>query len=462
MSNYEEHCLRPYFTKDIIRLLQGGRSINLVGNRGTGRKRLLEDIQACHLPNTRTVLVNVQSFCESYNGFLQDIWSQLALEGDKPITLSGLIERAVDRNQQLFIFLYNFDALLNTPWLDPQYDRKFYDALNHIKNNPKVALICVTQTPHTQKAICIEKRIYRSSWLDLKIIQLPELAYDDILPEIERHKELFLTDDAKSFISNSVRHHEEPYAFLDYVLNQIVISNRKNEKIDFPTSLKKWKKEFKRHFGASWVTRFLKYKHGYEVLRDILCFPPQHQISDNLLASPTAAAESMAAQIDVDVRASRQRMTAALEIKAKEAEEKFDVFLSYNSKDKAAVEKIAKQLLDVGLRPWFDAWELVPGDVVLDALEQAIKTIPCAVLCFGPSDIGKWHIMEIRAYVQKWASENVRIIPVILPNVQEAPELPLFVGQTLWVDMRDWENDESDGFYRLVCGIRGKAPGDCR
>ncbi len=52
------------------------------------------------------------------------------------------------------------------------------------------------------------------------------------------------------------------------------------------------------------------------------------------------------------------------------------------------------------------------------------------------------------------------MIPIILPGVEEAPELPLFVRQTLWVDMRNWEEDDDDGFYRLVCGILGKAPGD--
>jgi hypothetical protein len=91
---------------------------------------------------------------------------------------------------------------------------------------------------------------------------------------------------------------------------------------------------------------------------------------------------------------------------------------------------------------------------------KAIKTIPCAALCFGPADVGKWHIIEIRAYIQKWASGNARMIPVILPGVDETPELPLFVRQTLWVDMRDWDNDDSDGFYRLVCGILRRPPGD--
>src|SRR5215210_262292 len=180
----------------------------------------------------------------------------------------------------------------------------------------------------------------------------------------------------------------------------------------------------------------------------------------NLLASPTAAAASVAAQIGTDARAGRQRMTAAFVIKAKEAEGKFDVFLSHNSKDKAAVERIAKQLKAVGLRPWLDKWNLAGGDTIEDALEHAIKKIPCAALCFGPADVGDWHILEIRSYVAAWAKRKARMIPVILPGVKEVPELPLFVQQTLWVDMRDWEKDESDGFYQLVCGILAKAPGD--
>ena len=180
----------------------------------------------------------------------------------------------------------------------------------------------------------------------------------------------------------------------------------------------------------------------------------------DLFAAPSAAAESVAEQIVSDAKKGRQRMTAAFVIKAKEAEGKFDIFLSHNSKDKAEVEKIAKRLLKVGIRPWLDKWNLSPGDTVAEALEQAIETIPCAALCFGPADVGKWHILEIRAYVEKWAGGGARMIPVILPEAKEMPKLPLFVRQTLWVDMRAWEKDDNESFYRLVCGILGRAPGD--
>lgn len=40
----------------------------------------------------------------------------------------------------------------------------------------------------------------------------------------------------------------------------------------------------------------------------------------------------------------------------------FDVFLSHNSKDKPAVEIIAKKLKEAyGLKCWLDKWNLVPG-----------------------------------------------------------------------------------------------------
>lgn len=181
----------------------------------------------------------------------------------------------------------------------------------------------------------------------------------------------------------------------------------------------------------------------------------------NLLAPPTKAGASVAQRMDVNARVGRKRITAAWVIKGKEAQGRYDVFLSHNSKDKAAVEKIAKKLKSVGIRPWFDKWDLAPGDTIADALEKAIKSIPCAALCFGPADKGKWHLMEIRAYVEAWAKkEEARFIPVILPGVKGKPDLPIWVRQALWVDMRDWEKQKSDAFYRLVCGILGRPPGE--
>ena len=160
----------------------------------------------------------------------------------------------------------------------------------------------------------------------------------------------------------------------------------------------------------------------------------------DLLAAPTAAGAAVAEQMDANAKAGRQRITAEWAIKAKEAEGKYDVFLSHNSKDKAAVEEIARRLKSVGIRPWLDKWDLVPGETVMEALEKAIKTIKCGVLFFGPADVGRWHIMEIRSYVESKAGKEARFISVIPPGVEDKPELPPFVAQALWLDMRDWSS----------------------
>ena len=68
--------------------------------------------------------------------------------------------------------------------------------------------------------------------------------------------------------------------------------------------------------------------------------------------------------------------------------------------------------------------------------------------------------MEIDAYLERWASGDSRKIPVILPDVKETPEIPIFVRQPVWADMRDWEKQDSEAFYRFVCGILAKASGD--
>jgi TIR domain-containing protein len=55
----------------------------------------------------------------------------------------------------------------------------------------------------------------------------------------------------------------------------------------------------------------------------------------------------------------------------------FDVFLSYNNKDKPAVRQIAEALRDRrGLKVWLDEWELPPGVPSQDELENIIRTVP--------------------------------------------------------------------------------------
>ncbi|HEX8246128.1 MAG TPA: toll/interleukin-1 receptor domain-containing protein, partial [Longimicrobium sp.] len=80
---------------------------------------------------------------------------------------------------------------------------------------------------------------------------------------------------------------------------------------------------------------------------------------------------------------------------------KYDVFLSHDSRDKAIVEKLAARLSDeAGIRPFFDAWDLVPGVRWQPSIERALKqSRTCAVLV-GANGIGPWEDAELRTALE--------------------------------------------------------------
>jgi energy-coupling factor transporter ATP-binding protein EcfA2 len=142
---------------------------------------------------------------------------------------------------------------------------------------------------------------------------------------------------------------------------------------------------------------------------------------------------------------------------------KFDVFLSHNSSDKPAVEEIARKLVQAGLNPWLDKWNLIPGDPWQVAIEDALSNCTTCAVFIGPSGIGPWHNEEMRAAINRRVSESqgrFRVIPVLLPGAtrEERSRLPTFLTAATWVEFRQ-SLDEEDPFRRLLCGIRGIAPG---
>jgi hypothetical protein len=123
------------------------------------------------------------------------------------------------------------------------------------------------------------------------------------------------------------------------------------------------------------------------------------------------------------------------------SEPTFDVFLSHNSRDKPAVVRLAEALQQRGLRPWLDLWHLPPGEPWMDEIEKAIVAIPAAFILVGGDGLGPWEIPEMRGCLQRSVSRKMRVTPVLLPGAPQQPELPLFLGQLTWVDLRDGLTD---------------------
>ena len=133
--------------------------------------------------------------------------------------------------------------------------------------------------------------------------------------------------------------------------------------------------------------------------------------------------------------------------------EEFDVFLCHNSQDKPEVIKIANQLRSRGIAPWLDQWELRPGFSWQELLESQISHIKSAAVFVGSSGLGPWQKRELRAFLNEFTERDCPVIPVLLPNAPEQPNLPIFLKGMTWVDCR-----RSEALDHLIWGITGVKP----
>ena len=136
--------------------------------------------------------------------------------------------------------------------------------------------------------------------------------------------------------------------------------------------------------------------------------------------------------------------------------ESFQVFLSYNSQDKAIVQKLAQALKLHQLRVWLDEEQLVPGHHWQEAVETIIQTTQAAAVLIGESGLGPWEDPEMRACLDEFVKRKLPVIPVLLPGTPAAPTLPLLLRGFTWVDLRGGLTDP--GLERLVWGITGVKP----
>jgi hypothetical protein len=148
-------------------------------------------------------------------------------------------------------------------------------------------------------------------------------------------------------------------------------------------------------------------------------------------------------------------LTLASPAKAQDSPDRFHVFLCHNSKDKPAVRRVARSLETRKIRPWLDEDQLRPGLAWQVALEDQIAQIDSAVVFVGSSGFGPWQEMEVRSFLSEFVKRKCPVIPTILPEAENVPELPIFLRQMMWVDFRE---DAQRALELLIWGITGKKP----
>ena len=67
----------------------------------------------------------------------------------------------------------------------------------------------------------------------------------------------------------------------------------------------------------------------------------------------------------------------------------------------------------------------------------------------------------MRAYINRFVKHEAKsVMPVLLPGVKLRPELPTFLSEFQWVDLRKFANRNREPLRNLVAGIFGRRPRD--
>lgn len=131
----------------------------------------------------------------------------------------------------------------------------------------------------------------------------------------------------------------------------------------------------------------------------------------------------------------------------------YHVFLSHNSKDKPEIQRLKQELESKGIICWYDEDELQPGMNILPLLERGIRESQSVIVAFGASGLGPWENEEMQSALQLAVREKRPVIPLLLPGAPKEPELPLFLANRKWVDLRE---EQENGIGKLIWGITGQ------
>lgn len=93
---------------------------------------------------------------------------------------------------------------------------------------------------------------------------------------------------------------------------------------------------------------------------------------------------------------------------------KYDLFISHASEDKASfVRPLAEELVENGLRVWFDECSLSPGDSLRYSIDKGLANSKFAIVVFSDSFFSKkWPNWELNGLVQRHLEADY---PLIIP-----------------------------------------------
>jgi len=121
------------------------------------------------------------------------------------------------------------------------------------------------------------------------------------------------------------------------------------------------------------------------------------------------------------------------------------IFLSHTSIDKPFVEKLAKDLNNLGINVWYDKYQIKVGESILWKIDEGIKESEYLGIVISKEALkSEWVKTEIAAAWQKQVEQKGKFV---LPIYYRECEIPLFLQGIKYADFR---NDYKQGLVDLV------------
>ena len=124
------------------------------------------------------------------------------------------------------------------------------------------------------------------------------------------------------------------------------------------------------------------------------------------------------------------------------------VFISYSHTDKEFAETLAIQLIAHKAHVWLDKWELHVGDSLIQKIQGAVQGASALIIVLSKTSVAsEWCKKELSGGLLRELEEK-RV--VVLPDIIEDCEIPIFVREKLYADFR---TNFDDGLQAILDSI---------
>jgi len=128
------------------------------------------------------------------------------------------------------------------------------------------------------------------------------------------------------------------------------------------------------------------------------------------------------------------------------------IFVSYAGEDRAIARQVSDSLQSAGLLVWNDAWELAPGDSVVQRIQEALSSSDILLVLLSRSSVAShWVQSELSAALSMELRDRaITVIPALIEDC----DIPPLLSDRVFIDLR---GDLGPALQRLVRQI-GSAP----